>query len=46
MCRFVCSSLSAGKIIGKTIYLGYFENSTRWDREYVNKVEVYTLVEL
>ena len=31
---------AAGKLIGETKYLGFYEKETQWDQEHVNRVKV------
>lgn len=34
---------AGGKILGKTIYLGFYANETEWDSEQVEKVKVWKI---
>ncbi len=31
---------AGGKVVGKTIFLGFYENETEWNREQVDRVQV------
>ena len=33
---------SAGKLVGETKYLGYYERETQWDEQHITRVKVYT----
>lgn len=31
---------AGGKVVGKTIYIGFYENETEWNKEQVDRVQV------